>query len=343
MIVDVKLALKYCVPSAVFAVFDGHAGAGCAVTASNDLWAAVQSRLESVATQLVGEEGGTKWFTRTISKESLVIGALESAFWDTDQQIGEEKKIYHMAGGCTVLMAVFILGKLYVANAGDSRGVLCRASKAYPMSYDFTPVTERSRLMQLGKLAPHLLGEEYTWLEYSRRPLRKDIGSRMLYRDAHMTGWAYKIIQESDMKFPMVFGEGKRSRLLATIGVTRGLGDHDLRAQAQHGTVLIKPFLSPQPEVRVLDVDTENITQDDVLVLATDGLWDVVTNDEVAAVVARGLQAWDNESKAGKYRYISLAQVRAGDNFCTSCIICQQMVQIKKNSTVILLIFFRIW
>ena len=57
MIVDVKLGLKYCVPSAVFAVFDGHAGAGCAVTASNDLWAAVQSRLESVATQLVGEEG----------------------------------------------------------------------------------------------------------------------------------------------------------------------------------------------------------------------------------------------------------------------------------------------
>ena len=34
----------------------------------------------------------------------------------------------------------------------------------------------------------------------------------LLYRDAHMTGWAYKIIQESDMKFPMVFGEGKRSR-----------------------------------------------------------------------------------------------------------------------------------
>jgi len=296
------------IPYTVFAVFDGHAGAGCAVTASNDLWPAVQARLESVAPQLIATDGGAKWFSRTISAESLVIGALESAFWDVDQKIGEEKKVYNMPGGCTVLMALFILGKLYVANAGDSRGVLCRASKAYPMSYDFTPVTERSRLMQLGKLAPHLLGDEYTWLEYSRRPLRKDIGSRMLYRDAHMTGWAYKIIQESDMKFPMVFGEGKRSRLLATIGVTRGFGDHDLRAQAQHGTVLIKPFLSPQPEVRVLDVDTETITADDVLVLGTDGLWDVVSNEEVAAIVARGLQAWDNESRAGKYRYISLAQ-----------------------------------
>jgi len=309
------------VPYTMFGVFDGHAGAGCAVTASNDLWQAIQARLESVGPQLVSarqagqpdtessEQQQSMWTpTKSISEESLVIGALEAAFWETDQQIGEEKKVYSMPGGCTVLVALFILGKLYVANAGDSRAVLTRSSRAYPMSYDFTPVTERARLQTLGRLAPQLLGAEYTWLEYVRRPTRRDIGSRMLYRDAHMTGWAYKIIQESDLKFPMVYGEGKRSRLLATIGVTRGFGDHDLRAQAQTGTVLIKPFLSPQPEVRVLDVETETVTTDDVLVLGTDGLWDVVSNEEVAAIVQRGLQAWDNESKAGKYRYISLAQ-----------------------------------
>ena len=46
----------------------------------------------------------------------------------------------------------------------------------------------------------------------------------------------------------MVFGEGKKARLLATIGVTRGFGDHDLKV---HGTdITIKPFLSPVPEVR---------------------------------------------------------------------------------------------
>ena len=49
-------------------------------------------------------------------------------------------------------------GKLYVANAGDSRAVLCRLSRAYPMSYDFTPVTERQRLQTIGRLQPHLLG-----------------------------------------------------------------------------------------------------------------------------------------------------------------------------------------
>ena len=48
--------------------------------------------------------------SRSISTESLVIGALEAAFWETDQVIGEEKKVYNMSGGCTVLVALFILG-----------------------------------------------------------------------------------------------------------------------------------------------------------------------------------------------------------------------------------------
>lgn len=63
-----------------------------------------------------------------------------------------------------------------------------------------------------------------------------------------MTGWAYKTITAEDLKFPVVYGEGKRSRVLATIGVTRGFGDHDLRAP--NSNIFIKPFLSSQPEVR---------------------------------------------------------------------------------------------
>jgi protein phosphatase 1H/protein phosphatase 1J len=62
-----------------------------------------------------------------------------------------------------------------------------------------------------------------------------------------MTGWAYKIVEDEDVKrMPMVQGEGKRARLLATIATTRGFGDHDLEAP---GGLYIKPFLSPMPEV----------------------------------------------------------------------------------------------
>ena len=58
---------------------------------------------------------------------------------------------------------------------------------------------------------------------------------------------AFKEVTEEDVKFPLVYGEGKKARVLATIGVTRGFGDHELKV---HGTdVYIKPFLSPVPEV----------------------------------------------------------------------------------------------
>lgn len=39
-----------------------------------------------------------------------------------------------------------------------------------------------------------------------------------------------------------------QARVLATIGVTRGLGDHDLKVHDSN--IYIKPFLSCIPEVR---------------------------------------------------------------------------------------------
>ena len=182
---NIGAAEHFDIPYVYFGIFDGHAGSGCAVTAANELHQVVHKRLMGVLLHLLQQARGTgtgitgndnsilMWYpNREISIESMVIGALESAFWEMDQQIGEDKRRYKMLGGCTVLVAVFILGKLYVANAGDSRGVLCRNKVAYPMSFDFTPVSERQRLQQLGYQKPHLLGAEYTHFDFCRRPLR---------------------------------------------------------------------------------------------------------------------------------------------------------------------------
>lgn len=38
-----------------------------------------------------------------------------------DAQIEREKQVYNITGGCTALCVVYLLGKLYVGNAGDSR------------------------------------------------------------------------------------------------------------------------------------------------------------------------------------------------------------------------------
>lgn len=72
---------------------------------------------------------------------------------------------------------------------------------------------------------------------------------------------------------------------MGTIGVTRGFGDHGLKA-ANTG-VNIKPFLSSQPEVQSLNLEEFDLTERDCVVIATDGLWDVVSDKEAANIVRK--------------------------------------------------------
>ncbi|KAE8281484.1 Protein phosphatase 1H [Larimichthys crocea] len=220
-----------------------------------------------------------------------------------DAQIEKEKQVYNVTGGCTALTVVYLLGKLYVGNAGDSRAIIIRNNEIIPMSTEFTPESERQRLQFLGYMQPHLLGNEFTHLEFPRRVQRKEVGKRMLYRDFTMNGWAYKTIEDEDLKFPLIYGEGKKARVLATIGVTRGLGDHDLKVHDSN--IYIKPFLSCCPEVKVYNLTQYEHGDDDVLVMGTDGLWDVLSNQEVAEAVTTFLGNCDPDDL---HRYTMAAQ-----------------------------------
>uniref|UniRef100_A0A8C3EGB3 Protein phosphatase, Mg2+/Mn2+ dependent 1H n=1 Tax=Corvus moneduloides TaxID=1196302 RepID=A0A8C3EGB3_CORMO len=309
-----------------WSLFDGHAGSGAAVVASKLLQHHILGQLQEIVDILrntavlpptcLGEEPDnpstnsspstppTRFFTeKKIPHECLVIGAIESAFKEMDLQIERERTVYNISGGCTALVVVYLLGKLYVANAGDSRAIIIRNGEVIPMSSEFTPETERQRLQYLAYMQPHLLGNEFTHLEFPRRVQRKEVGKRMLYRDFNMTGWAYKTIEEDDLKFPLIYGEGKKARVMATIGVTRGLGDHDLKVHDSN--IYIKPFLSSSPEVRVYDLLQYEHGPDDVLILATDGLWDVLLNEEVAEAVTNFLPNCDPDDP---HRYTLAAQ-----------------------------------
>ncbi|XP_040089068.1 protein phosphatase 1H [Oryx dammah] len=326
-----------------WSLFDGHAGSGAAVVASRLLQHHITEQLQDIVEILknsavlppacLGEEpdhtpsssrtltraaslrGGvgapgspstppTRFFTeKKIPHECLVIGALESAFKEMDLQIERERSSYNISGGCTALIVVCLLGKLYVANAGDSRAIIIRNGEIIPMSSEFTPETERQRLQYLAFMQPHLLGNEFTHLEFPRRVQRKELGKKMLYRDFNMTGWAYKTIEDDDLKFPLIYGEGKKARVMATIGVTRGLGDHDLKVH--DSSICIKPFLSSAPEVRVYDLSKYEHGADDVLILATDGLWDVLSNEEVAEAITQFLPNCDPDDP---HRYTLAAQ-----------------------------------
>ena len=46
---------------------------------------------------------------------------------------------HSLQAGCAAVVALLMDRTLYVANAGDSRAVLCRAGRAKPMSHDHKP------------------------------------------------------------------------------------------------------------------------------------------------------------------------------------------------------------
>ncbi|XP_037030492.1 protein phosphatase 1H [Bradysia coprophila] len=342
-------------PYIYFGTFDGHAGYGAALAASNQFHYILHEKLVDVIDMLMPAVTFAApapsfphpmTFQRSVSKDELIIGALESAFIEMDALLAEDRDKYRNAGGCTALVTLFIFGKMFVANAGDSRAVLCQrmSKKVFKMhsnsvipnsverelnsrdgeeasdsemhifpisfSHDHTPDTERPRLMSTGKLNPTLMGGAYVAMEYAKRPMFKDLGQRVLYRQGSMKGWAYKTLTADDLRMPIVTGEGKRSRLLGTIGVTRGFGDHDLRALGSG--LPIKPFLSPHPEVnyrdlsKVISIPSDNNEDGDygILVMATDGLWDVADIESVSNTVFKTLNKYPTE----KHRYTMVAQ-----------------------------------
>ncbi|XP_063137710.1 protein phosphatase 1J isoform X3 [Rattus norvegicus] len=271
-------------------LFDGHAGGGAAEMASRLLHRHIREQLKDLVeilqdplppplclpstpgtpgvsspSQLVSPQSWSP--QKEVTHDSLVVGAIENAFQLMDEQMARERRGHLVEGGCCALVVVYLLGKMYVANAGDSRAIIVRNGEIIPMSREFTPETERQRLQLLGFLKPELLGSEFTHLEFPRRVQPKELGQRMLYRDQNMTGWAYKKIELEDLRFPLVCGEGKK--------------------------------------VRVYDLTQYEHCPDDVLVLGTDGLWDVTNDSEVAATVDRVLSTYEPNDPS---RYTALAQ-----------------------------------
>jgi hypothetical protein len=55
-----------------------------------------------------------------------------------------------------------------------------------------------------------ILGQEFTSKEYLRPPKSTELGKTIMYRDAHMRGWAYKTLQVDDLKVSVITGQGKR-------------------------------------------------------------------------------------------------------------------------------------
>ncbi|XP_074054225.1 protein phosphatase 1M [Macrotis lagotis] len=293
-----------------WALFDGHGGPTAAVIASNILHSCLRGKLEDVVEGILAPQPpmhlsgccvcpSDPLFVeeKGIQTQDLVIGAIEKAFQECDAVIEQKMRATGQSGGCTALAILYLEGKLYIANAGDSRALLVQTETLRALSSEFTPETERQRLQHLAFIHPGLLANEFTRLEFPRRLKSEDLGQKVLFRDYNMNGWGYKQVEKSDLKYPLIHGQGKQARLLGTLAVSRGLGDHQLKVL--DSDIGIKPFLLSIPEVTVIDLEQQEPQENDVIIMATDGLWDVLSNEQVAQLTRTFLQ--DNRRDSNRF------------------------------------------
>ncbi|GAN06897.1 protein phosphatase 2C [Mucor ambiguus] len=194
-----------------FGVFDGHGGSTIAQYTGQTLYKKV---LES------------KHFEKKQYPE-----ALKDAFLELDSSLINDNNFAYDPSGCTAVVALLTDDNhIFVANAGDSRGVISINGMVKPLSYDHKPTdeAEMERIIKAGGFVE--------------------------------------------------FG-----RVNGNLALSRAIGDFEFK---QNET------LSPEEQVVTCnpDIIDHEITKDDeFFVLACDGIWDCMSNQEVVDFVRSGI------------------------------------------------------
>ena len=121
------------------------------------------------------------------------------------RKYGRYKKfcfIFISSGGSCALVILFIFNRIYVANAGDCRACIYNPNEPvlFPMSFDFTPESDRQRIQLIAYQRPELLRHPITREKLynrhvlSRKVKREEVGIKtVMYRDFYMAGKNSKV------------------------------------------------------------------------------------------------------------------------------------------------------
>lgn len=162
---------------------------------------------------------------------------------------------------------------VWIANLGDSSAVLCRNKQAIALSEPHTPMRESEA---------QRLKEANGWITEE-----KELFMGQLHR-----------MDLEDPEISALVGEKVKwvtiSRVCGELAVTRSLGDADFKDMLMkkkqdlffafpkdHSMTFTADLLTAEPEVRHITVEPG----DDFLILASDGLWDVLSAQQAVDAV----------------------------------------------------------
>jgi protein phosphatase 1L len=133
--------------------------------------------------------------------------------------------------GSTFILATKHNNALYIANVGDSRGILINNNGIHGETYDHKPDKEEDRIKKAGGF--------------------------------------------------VTFNMHDVPRVNGNLALSRSIGDFYL-----------SPAVTWTPDIYIITLENVN-TQYNILVLASDGIWDVFDNEEISGIIQRKVHEQD--------------------------------------------------
>ena len=250
---------------AIFAVFDGHGGDECSEYANTYFHSILELELDKI-----NQEQNQGNHDRKDSKQSTTISLLEKTLLRLDQsfirfqrqQTGIPQSATNSLnyGGSTAIVVAICSDRneITCSNVGDSRAILIRNIIDDKNSRNETIYTTSDHILPLSSdHSPKSRPDEVSRIinlggEVKNNPMEHAIaltlGVQLTPRVYHKNG-------------------------IGGLNMTRALGDDYL-----------KPLIIPNPESIQIEMDPQ---KDLFVVLATDGVWDVLSNEEVGNLVLK--------------------------------------------------------
>ncbi|ORY06327.1 protein serine/threonine phosphatase 2C [Basidiobolus meristosporus CBS 931.73] len=246
-----------------FGIFDGHAGKHCSQKLASRLVQQVRHDIEKVAADV--DQDITELVTQSMIKsfesldQEIVWGSLGEVIVNTEKAIHASLPAA-VSGSCAIVGYVDIKAmRIYVANTGDSRAVIGSLDSNHnwspiKMSNDQNTTNKKER----ERLYAEHPGEESTIISKGR--VLGSLAPTRAFGDSRYKWSARTQLAVKDHFFP-------RMRM----------------PPAHYRT---PPYVTATPEV----LHHQLTSQDRFMVIASDGLFDLLSNDEIVSLVGTYLQ-----------------------------------------------------
>ncbi|XP_048539067.1 probable protein phosphatase 2C 37 [Triticum urartu] len=289
-----------------FAVFDGHGGPVVSVVLRDHMHAILVDEMSRAAAAYRKKQQQDEEAELCAWK-----GALRRSFTRADELAASGVPAGSIMGS-TAVVALVVRGRILVANCGDSRAVLCRAGRAVPLSHDHKlarpdelaapgvqGILTRSRALAL-HASCYVTSKQGSFLAlsataYCSMPLLALAVNSFLqniflqlssYEKERKANYIYKIKCGSPTTRFVNDDSDKSGATTFPCLVSIEHGEARAANDGRQGHTFLNPQMTCEPDITI----TARSDDDDCLILASNGLWDVISNQKACNVTKKCLE-----------------------------------------------------